>query len=221
MSNPISPSQFQQSAGEDWRVIGDGGCAFFATESLAAGAGFAQDVASLPGVEPHRPDLDLRHDGVSVRVVSVSPENYGMTDDDAALAREISRIAREHGLRPDPTRIQSVLIIPGAKTPAEVMPFWQAVLAYERRPDSPEEDLIDPQWRGPGLWFEQMDELRADGGGAVHVAVWVPVEQAEARVQAALAAGGRMVRDDFAPSWWTLADAYGNECDVSSIGSRE
>jgi 4a-hydroxytetrahydrobiopterin dehydratase len=29
----------------------------------------------------------------------------------------------------------------------------------------------------------------------------VPYEQAEARVAAALAAGGRMVHDDFAPSW--------------------
>jgi 4a-hydroxytetrahydrobiopterin dehydratase len=101
------------------------------------------------------------------------------------------------------------------------MPFWQAILGYQRRPDSPEEDLIDPQWRGPALWFESMDELRADGGGSVHVAVWVPAELAEARVQAALAAGGRMVRDEFAPAWWTLADAYGNECDVSSIASRD
>jgi len=33
-----------------------------------------------------------------------------------------------------------------------------------------------------------------------------PYEQAEARIAAALAAGGRMVRDKFAPSWWTLAD---------------
>ena len=27
----------------------------------------------------------------------------------------------------------------------------------------------------------------------------------------AVAAGGRMVRDEFAPSWWTLADAAGND----------
>jgi 4a-hydroxytetrahydrobiopterin dehydratase len=36
-----------------------------------------------------------------------------------------------------------------------------------------------------------MDEPRPDGGGAIHVAVWVPEEQAEARIAAALAAGGR------------------------------
>jgi 4a-hydroxytetrahydrobiopterin dehydratase len=62
---------------------------------------------------------------------------------------------------------------------------------------------------------------RGDGGGAVHVAVWVPPEQAEVRIAAALAAGGRMVRDEFAPSWWTLADAAGNECDVSTTMGRD
>jgi 4a-hydroxytetrahydrobiopterin dehydratase len=65
-----------------------------------------------------------------------------------------------------------------------------------------------------------MEEPRADGGGAIHVGVWVPVEQAEARVTAALAAGGRLVRDTFAPSWWTLADAYGNEVDVATTAGR-
>jgi 4a-hydroxytetrahydrobiopterin dehydratase len=116
--------------------------------------------------------------------------------------------------------VQSVLVIPGAPDPAAVMPFWQALLGYERRPDSPEEDLVDPRDRGPAFWFERMNEPRP-GGGAIHVAVWVPSEQAEARVAAALAAGGRMVRDDFAPAWWTLADVSGNEADVATIRDRD
>ena len=119
------------------------------------------------------------------------------------------------------TPYRRVLVVPGAAVPAEVMPFWQAILGYDRRPDSPDEDLIDPRWRGPGFWFEEMHEPRADGGGTIHIAVWVPEDQAETRVQAALAAGGRMVRDQYAPAWWTLADAAGNECDVSSTASRD
>jgi 4a-hydroxytetrahydrobiopterin dehydratase len=66
-----------------------------------------------------------------------------------------------------------------------------------------------------------MDEPRSDGGGAIHLAVWVPPEQAEARVSAALAAGGRLVRDDRAPAWWTLADAAGNEIDVATVQTRD
>ena len=62
---------------------------------------------------------------------------------------------------------------------------------------------------------------RPYGGGAFHVALWVPVEQGEARVAAALAAGARLVRDEFAPSWWTLADAAGNEVDIATIQGRD
>jgi 4a-hydroxytetrahydrobiopterin dehydratase len=65
------------------------------------------------------------------------------------------------------------------------------------------------------------DEPRPDGGGAIHVAIWVPHEQAESRIAAALAAGGHMVRDEFAPSWWTLADAAGNETDVATTMGRD
>jgi hypothetical protein len=28
-----------------------------------------------------------------------------------------------------------------------------------------------------------------------------------------------MVRDQFAPAWWTLADAAGNEIDIATAGS--
>ena len=29
------------------------------------------------------------------------------------------------------------------------------------------------------------------------------------------------MRDDYAPAWWTLADAYGNEIDVSTSAYRD
>jgi 4a-hydroxytetrahydrobiopterin dehydratase len=49
----------------------------------------------------------------------------------------------------------------------------------------------------------------------------VPYEQAEARIATALAAGGHMVRDQFAPSWWTLADTAGNEVDIATTKGRD
>jgi len=48
----------------------------------------------------------------------------------------------------------------------------------------------------------------------IHIDVWVPHDQAEVRVAAAIAAGGHLVTDRYAPSWWTLADTEGNEADV-------
>jgi len=44
---------------------------------------------------------------------------------------------------------------------------------------------------------------------------------AQARVDAVLAAGGRMVNDTFAPFWWTLADPEGNLVDIAQSSGRE
>jgi hypothetical protein len=35
------------------------------------------------------------------------------------------------------------------------------------------------------------------------------------------AAGGHMVRNEHAPSWWTLADAAGNEASISTTMNRD
>lgn len=221
MTDGLSPQQFHQSEGvEDWRVLGDGACAYFRTGSFAAGARLVAALGALPGVEDHSPDVDLRRDGVTVRLITIADDHYGLSPRDVELARQISAVARGLGLAADPSAVQSLLVIPGAAVTAAILPFWRAVLGYEPRRDSPDEDLVDPRGRAPGFWFERMEQPRPDGGGAIHVAVWVPHEQAEARVAAALAAGGRLVRDEFAPSWWTLADAAGNEADIATALGR-
>ena len=55
----------------------------------------------------------------------------------------------------------------------------------------------------------------------IHVDISVPHDQAEARVAAAIDAGGHLVSDRFAPAWWTLADAEGNEADVATWMGRD
>ncbi|HUY72973.1 MAG TPA: VOC family protein [Candidatus Dormibacteraeota bacterium] len=222
LTDHITANQFHESEGvEDWRVLGDGACAYFRTGTFAASARLVQAIGELAEVAHHPPDVDLRRHGVTVRLITVAGDYFGMSRRDVEMARQISAAAQKLGLSADPSAVQSVLVIPGAPARAEVMPFWRAVLGYEPRGDSPDEDLVDPGSRGPSFWFEQMEEPRMDGGGAIHVAVWVPYEEAEARVAAALAAGGRMVRDEFAPSWWTLADAAGNEADIATTQGRD
>jgi 4a-hydroxytetrahydrobiopterin dehydratase len=54
----------------------------------------------------------------------------------------------------------------------------------------------------------------------VHVDGFVPNDGADARVAAALSAGGRLVDDSHAPHWWTLADPEGNEVEVATTFSR-
>ena len=221
-SEAITARQFKDAPGaEDWRVLADGAYAYFGTDSFTASARLAMAIAEMTEDGGHPPDVDIRPGGVTVRLITITDETFGMSTHDVELARGISAAARDQGLSADPSAVQTLLVIPGAKVTAEVMPFWQAALGYERRPDSPDEDLIDPSGRGPAFWFEPMDEPRPDGGGAIHVGIFVPYEQAEARVAAALAAGGRLVRDQFAPAWWTLADAAGNEADIATTERGE
>jgi 4a-hydroxytetrahydrobiopterin dehydratase len=44
----------------------------------------------------------------------------------------------------------------------------------------------------------------------------VPAEQAEDRVAAALAAGGRLADDTHAPHWWTLASPENHGVDIAA-----
>jgi 4a-hydroxytetrahydrobiopterin dehydratase len=53
------------------------------------------------------------------------------------------------------------------------------------------------------------------------VDVSVPHDEAPSRVAAAIAAGGRLVTAEFAPSWWVLADPEGNEACVAIWMGRE
>lgn len=222
MTERLTPRQFHDAEGlEDWRVLGEGAVVYFPTASFAESSRLVQAIAELEDVDAHRPAVDVRDGGVTVRLITVTADYMGMTQQDVEIARNISVAANGLGLSADPAGVQYLLVIPGATDTAGIMPFWKAILGYEPRTDSPDEDLVDPRDRGPAFWFEGMDQPRADGLGAIHVAVWVPYEQAEARVAAALAAGGRMVRDDFAPSWWTLADPAGNEADVATTLGRE
>ena len=159
MTDGISPRQFHESEGvEDWRVIGAGAGAYFRTGSFAASARLVQAISQLPGVEDHKPDVDLRHDGVTVRLITYTDDYYGVSQRDVETARRISAAARRLGLSADPSAVQSLLVIPGASSTAEVMPFWRAALGYEHRRDSPAEDLVDPRGRWPGFWFEQMQD---------------------------------------------------------------
>jgi 4a-hydroxytetrahydrobiopterin dehydratase len=213
MSERISPKQFHEAGGvEDWRVLGEGTCAYFRTGSFAAGARLVDAISELGGLDAHHPDVDVRYEGVTVRLITITDDYFGLSERDVELAREITVVARELGATADPSVLQTVQVAIDALVRPEVMPFWRAVLGYADRGDG-DEDLIDPRARGPMLWFQQMDAPRPQRN-RIHFDVWVPHDQAEARVAAALAAGGRLVTDEFAPSWWVLADSEGNEADV-------
>lgn len=210
MVERISPKQFHKADGvEDWRVLFDGARAYFATGSFAKGVELVEAIGRLADAANHHPDVDLRYPGVTVNLFTHEVDD--ISDRDVAMARQISAAARELGIMADPSKAQTVQILIHAHDIPTVLPFWAAVLGYDPFGD---EDVVDPLGRGPWVSFQQMDDARP-GHNRIHVDVSVPRDQAEQRVTAALAAGGHLVTDRFAPRWWTLADAEGNEADVA------
>ncbi len=212
MSETIKPARFHEF---DWRVIRDEAATHFRTGSFAKGLALVDAIGELAEAANHHPDIDFRYGGVTVRLKTHSEGE--LTERDVALARQISAVAREQGIPIDLTGLQTIQIAIDALVIPDVLPFWRAVLGYK---DEDEEDLWNPRRQGPPFWFQQMDAPRPQRN-RIHIDVYVPHDQAEARVAAALAAGGHLVSDENAPGWWTLADAEGNEVDVAPWPDRD
>jgi len=213
---PITPGQFHEAAGvEDWRVLNQAACAYFRTGSFAAGVDLVDAIGGLADAANHHPNVDLRYEGVTVRLWT--HEIGWLSQRDVELARQISAAARELDVPADPTAVQMVNLAIDALVGTDVQPFWRALLGYQPVGD---EDLIDPQDIGPSIWFQEMDVPRPQRN-RIHLDVYVPHDQAEARVAAAIAAGGRLVTDQHAPMWWVLADAEGNEACVGTWVGRD
>ena len=212
MNERISPGEFHEA---DWRIVRDAASTRFRTRSFAEGIGLLNEISRLAHAADRDPDVDLRPDGVTVRLKSDLEGR--LSDRDVLLARQISAAARELGVPVDLAGLQEVQVAIDALVIPDVMPFWRAVLGYLEVGD---EDLMDPDFQGPPFWFQQMDAPRPQRN-RIHIDVYVPHDHAEARVAAAFAAGGHMVSDENAPEWWTLADAEGNEVDVASWPDRD
>lgn len=213
MSEWITPRRFHDADGvEDWRVLANYAAAHFRTGSFAAGVALVDAIGALADAAP---DVDLRPAGVTVRLVA--DEQNGLRGEYVDLAQRISATARELGAVADPATVEDVQVTIDAVDIPAVRAFWRAVLGYR---EVGEEDLLDPRAHGPSFWFQQMDAPRPQRN-RLHVDVFVPHDQAEARVAAALAAGGRLVDDRHAPGWWTLADPEGNEVDMASWVGRD
>jgi 4a-hydroxytetrahydrobiopterin dehydratase len=212
----IYSAQFHAAEGaQAWRVLPEGAYAFFRTDSFATSTRFVEAIGGLLG-DADAPNVDIRRDGVTVLIQAFKGESFGLVQGDLDLARSIATTAAELGLEAEPSAVQSLSMIPGATDRKTIMPFWERVLGYVPRPDSPDEDLVDRHDRGAPFWFEEMDELRADGKGTIHLVVWVPWDVAASRVDAGIAAGGRVVRHNAEEGFWTLADPAGNEVDIAA-----
>jgi 4a-hydroxytetrahydrobiopterin dehydratase len=203
---------FHESEGvDDWRILFWGAYAFFRVTSFAGGARFVAAIAEAAEAVGHFPDVDLRPEGVTVR--TASGEYGALSERDVDLARRISVAARRLQLEPDPSQVQVVGVAVAEDADSDTGPFWAAALGYKSLGVG--EDVVDRHRRNPHFSFQRLRPPRP-GRGRTHVDVSVPADQAEARVAAALAAGGRLADGSRAPNWWTLASPENHKVDIAA-----
>ena len=198
---------------DDWAVLHGGPTAVFRTGSMVEAATLAVDVAAVPGVEGSRAALTLTDGRLTVRLTR---EMWALEPGHVEVARAISAVAREHGATADLAAVQEVQVAVSAKPDEMHLGFWRAVLGYDAlAPDNG----LDPLGHGSTIWVQELPDgkpLRH----AMHIDVSVPQEQAQARLDAALAAGGRIVDDSEAPINWILADRAGNKVCIATWPDR-
>ena len=204
-----------------WRLILGDLSTQVATESLRQAADTAATLATLDSAVPAEDghgqlQLDIRHDRLVITLAGVLVKGRASATS-AAAAWGISAWLRELGLPPEPARAQTAEIAIDALDIPAVLPFWRAVFGYT---DESSRAIVDPAGRGPAVWFQQMDAPRPQRN-RIHIDVSVPHDQAEARLEAALAAGGRLLSDAEAPAFWVLGDPEGNEACICTWQARD
>lgn len=206
----LTAKQFHARPGvEDWRVLYWGAYAYYACDSLAHAVRLVTAVAEVAAEVGHDPDLDVRPHGVTIR--TFTRVNGALSEIDAELARRISEVAHAGGHRSDPSTLMVTGLAVAQDRGADVRPFWAAVMGYQLVDDA---DAVDPQRRNPHVWVHELEPPKP-GRGRMHIDLSVPADQAEARVAAALAAGGRLV--DASPrGWWTIASPENHGVDIAA-----
>jgi 4a-hydroxytetrahydrobiopterin dehydratase len=188
---------------DDWVVLHGGATAVFRVGSLSKAARLVEAIAKAPGIAGAGVLLTLADAHVTVRL---SRDVWSLEPRHVELARTVSSIAREHGAIPDRAAVQEVQVAIAAKGNAIDVGFWRAVLGYAPMAD---DNAVDPIGHGSTVWMQQLEESKPLRH-AMHIDVSVAREHVKARLETAVAAGGRIVDESHAPSHWTLADRAGN-----------
>jgi 4a-hydroxytetrahydrobiopterin dehydratase len=189
--------------GADWVVLHGGATAVFLVRSMVEAARLAEVLARVPGLDGAGVLMTIADGQLTVRLTR---DLWQLDERHARLAHAVSAVAREHGAVADRTRVQEVQLAIAALPDTIDVGFWRAVLGYAEMAD---DNAVDPLGHGSTVWMQDLDPAKPLGH-AMHVDVSVAREQVERRLNAALAAGARIVDDSSAPAAWILADRAGN-----------
>jgi 4a-hydroxytetrahydrobiopterin dehydratase len=194
---------------EDWVVLHGGAAAAYDVGSIAEANVLASEITEVPGVADSGVLLTLSDRRVTVRLT----RGVGFLEaHHIDLARAISEVARRQGAVADRGAVQEVQLAVAARPGDLDVDFWRAVLGYDTLAD---DNGVDPLGHGSTFWMQDLDPAKPLRH-AMHVDVSVAREHAVRRLEAALAAGGRVVEESAAPAGWILSDRAGNRVCIAS-----
>lgn len=200
-----------------WQAEGGSLHASYQAPDFATAVAVLDEVAKAADELDHHPDVDLRWR--TLRFALSTHSEGGLTPLDVQLAHRITALATGAGSTAVTPLLRRTTIGIDCVDAEAIRPFWREAFGYDEKPD-PEGDLelVDPTGRNPTIWFQPMDPPRTDRN-RIHLDVYVQPSEAEGLRDRILTAGGRLVTDEHAPSWWVLADAEGNELCVCTSDS--
>ncbi|MET0468837.1 MAG: 4a-hydroxytetrahydrobiopterin dehydratase [Aeromicrobium sp.] len=202
---------------DDWRPLVHSLHARFRTGDFSGGLEFVVDIGAAAEAANHHPDVKLTYTHVDIALMS--HDAGGITHRDLELARAISDLAAAREFESDPSRLTTVEIALNAVDKDAIGPFWGAMLTGD--PKSYEDDQVtDETGQVPLLWFQPTEDRSDVPAMCFHLDVWVPVGQLPARIEAGVAAGGRIVDDSESPSFVVLEDPEGNKACLCTVMDR-
>lgn len=222
MGNPqqkLTVTDVAEARLADWRLVLGTLRARFVTGDFATGLALVDRIGAAAEEAEHHPDVVLTYP--EVRVTLSSHDVGGITSRDVELARQVSGFAAGAGVSALPTDQTVVELALDTASSEQLGPFYAALLGAELDDGEP----VDASGQVPPVWFQQ-----PDGDGPVlppadppqrwHLDVWVPVDEAEGRLRSVIEAGGTLVSDAEAPSFWVVADAEGNRSCICTAQGR-
>lgn len=211
----LSNEQVQAAGLDDWRKLAQRLHARFRVPEDSAVAEAVAMILQAAGPAHDHLELRLLDRVIDIAVCSRAGGRW-ITAPDLDLARAMSEVARDLGLRPEPGAVTQLELALDTAHQDTVGPFWSALLTGS--PDNKIYDTIfDPTDRVPSLWFQATDDHEVPRQ-RWHFDLWLAPESAEGRIAVAVAAGGTIVDDSAAPSFTVLADPEGNRvCICTSL----
>lgn len=73
-----------------------------------------------------------------------------------------------------------------------------------------DDNAVDPLGVSSTVWMQELDDNK-NLGHAMHLDVSMSRENIDARLEAAVNAGGVVIDESHAQAWWVLADQSGNK----------